>query len=829
MQGRRLGRYRILEPLGEGGMGSVWRADDELLGRAVAVKLLPDNLADSPQARRRFLREARLVSVLDHPGLVTLYEAGEEDGRLFLVFALIEGRTVRELLRGGPMLTADAVRIATEAAEALGHAHARGVVHRDISPGNLMVNREGRTVVIDFGLALGANTSRITSSSATVGTAPYMPPEVISNCPMDHRGDVYSLGAVLYEMVVGRPPFRADQTAALIYSVLHDEVRPPSALRKEVDPRLDDVILRALARDPAARFARIEEFAGDLRATSGIEAIAPTAKRLGHMAEFGRSNVAIARTELAVLPFRHVGPAGEADVVAEHFARGLSDIVSAALARFARLQIVPPGHESATEGVPWRNLARQLGVHLILVGTVRKSDTHLRVSFSLIDGWLGEQVGGDTIEGTASDLFAFEDRLVAGIIRALNLEAVETVRVPALAATAAHEKYLQALGYLQRTDNEASVDGGIRLLEGLIHTEGSGALLQSALGRGYLRKYNLTFEHEWKDRAETSCRMALALDPHSPDVLITLGSVLYHSGRHDEAVAALQQSLDLNPGNADAWIELSYAREARGDLSGAEHAALESIALRPGSWRTHDRLALVRFRKGLFETAAAAWSRALELVPDNAMVITNLGSAYFHLGRLEDAEREYRRALGIAPGANTFSYLGTVLFFTQRSGEAVALFEKAVALRPKDARTWGNLADAQRWTRGLDAKSCLSFERAVVLTREHLAGNPASAEDWSRLGRWLAKLGKVEESVDATRRALDLAPEILAIHSRAATVFELAGNRESAVQSFEHALTSGYGRVELERDPELERLRQDPRVARLLSTGGNTDSGPGGR
>jgi len=217
MIGRTIGRYRIVARLGEGGMGSVWRADDALLSRPVALKFLPETLAASPEARQRFLREARAASQLDHPGIATVYDTGEADGRVYIALQLIEGETLAERLkRTGWLPIAEAVRIARAAAEALAHAHGKGVLHRDVTSGNLMVTAEGRVVVVDFGLALPEGATRLTQSQTVMGTVAYLAPEVAEGKPGDRRSDLYGLGVVLYEMLTGRLPFAGERREAVL-------------------------------------------------------------------------------------------------------------------------------------------------------------------------------------------------------------------------------------------------------------------------------------------------------------------------------------------------------------------------------------------------------------------------------------------------------------------------------------------------------------------------------------------------------------------------------------------------------------------------------------
>ena len=265
MIGQTFGRYRIVESLGEGGMGTVWKAEDDLLGRSVALKLLASRLADSGSARARLLREARAAGALDHPGIGTVYDAGEQDGEIFVAMRLVDGGTVADRIQSlGALGLLDATRIAANAADALGHAHARGILHRDVSARNLMLTKDGQVVVVDFGLALAEGTSRLTQSGTTVGTAYYMAPEIVVGKQPDRRSDIYSLGAVLYEMLTGSPPFEGEHLQTVLYAAVNTPAVAPSAKRGGIPEELDRIVLKTLSKTPEDRYASMEEMRDDL-------------------------------------------------------------------------------------------------------------------------------------------------------------------------------------------------------------------------------------------------------------------------------------------------------------------------------------------------------------------------------------------------------------------------------------------------------------------------------------------------------------------------------------------------------------------------------------
>lgn len=840
MIGRTVGRYRIVAKLGQGGMGSVWKAHDTHLDRVVALKFLPESFAGSAAAKRRFLREARAASVLDHPGVATVFDAGEAEGSSYIAVAFVDGETVSDLASRGPLPVDEAIRITVAAGDALAHAHARRIVHRDVTGRNIMVARDGRVVVLDFGLALPEGASRLTSTGVALGTVAYMAPEVAQGRVADQRSDVYGLGVVLFEMLTGTLPFVRERPEALLYATIHEPPEPPGARRGGVSADLNRIVLKAMAKDPWHRYHAMKEFLADLAKLSGgvkdqprplyaelgaIERRAPAPSRI---ADRPTEPLSTAQC-LAVLPFQSLGAGEGHNAQAEVFAHGLAETVSASLAKRSAIQVVPPS--AAPPGTlldeDLRRVGRNLGADLILRGTVQKSGGQMRVTYSLLQADRCIQAAGDTVDGSVEDLFALEDRLVASVIRSLNLNAAVPRRAspPEQRDRAAYEHYLQALGYLQRFEDAASVDGAIGILERLLESEGASATVQAALGRAYLHKYKLTRERGWEDRAAASCARALDLDPNSPDVLVTLGHLHTSLGRPIDAVHDFQQALKLRHNNPDALLGLSEAYEAAGKLREAEGSCREAIALRPKYWGGYNRLGILYSGQGRYERAAESWTRVVELTPDNVRGWNNLGAAFFEMGRYQEALAAYHRSIEILPSAAAYSSLGTVHFFLGNYNEAAAMFEKGAALRPSDPRMWGNLGDAYRWTPGLEDRAAETFDRAIALEHELLRVNTKDAEGWADLAGWLAKRVRSREARRAIQRALKLNSNDVGHMAMAGRVYHLAGDRGKALEWLEHAVERGYSREELLRDPELAALRSVPEFQRLVKEGSTDVTG----
>ena len=479
MIGRTVGRYRIVAKLGEGGMGSVWKAEDALLGRSVALKFLSRDMANSTGARKRFLREAQAASRLDHPGIGTIYDVGEVDGEVFIALRLIDGETIRDrLARRGSLDLREAVDIALAAADALAHAHARGILHRDISSRNLMLTRDGQVVVVDFGLALHEEATRMTQSGVTMGTVAYMAPEVVQGQHSDRRSDIYALGVVLYEMLTGRVPFRGDRTAAMLYAIVHDEPESPCHLRPETPADLEQSVLKALSKDPQARPQSMEEFltaldnlrgglptssspaAGEVRVVpqrrtptvpSASDSLSPTmtlepAAGVGIHGEKSRRRWLLLGAGTLVSVGLIVGiitwvphlrrqetpaaPTANYQSVAvlplrnmsanpaasEHLTEGLSQALITKLTQMSGLRVTPwmTSRRFHDSEEPVDKLVQEFHVDALLVGSFQQQGDRISGTVSLIDGKTGFQVWAEDFDEPRSDLFGIENRIAMG-------------------------------------------------------------------------------------------------------------------------------------------------------------------------------------------------------------------------------------------------------------------------------------------------------------------------------------------------------------------------------------------------------------------------------
>ncbi|HEV8481732.1 MAG TPA: protein kinase [Candidatus Eisenbacteria bacterium] len=811
MIGELFGRYRVVAPLASGGMSEVWKADDELRGSPVALKLLAAHLLGSVTERKRFLGEARTAMNLSHPGIVDVLEVGERENQPWMAMGYIEGEPLSDAIARSPLTIHEALRIAASAADALAFAHERGVIHRDVKSRNIMLTRDGRVVVIDFGIAIVLGEDPLTTTGKMVGTIACLAPEVITGRRADERSDIYGIGIVLYESLTGVLPYRGEHMDVVRYAIVNEPLVSPHALRAGIPEEVEQVVVQALARTPGDRPQTMKALAARLRElmTSSPEK-EPSAAGLMLTPELGPRPVH--KVLLGLLPFESSSETETPEL--RSFVRGLADVLATDLSAVPGLTVISP-ERLAEDDAPPSVLARRIGANRLLGGQVQEIGGVVRVHWWISDPFTGVRVAGGREEADARKLFELEDKIRAALFRALDLYGTTPTVSRVAGDPAAREKMTQASGYLRRHDDIADVDAAIAILEKL-QASGAPALSYALLARAYSIKHRLTNDRVWDARAAAACDKAKELDPNAPEVLLMVGELRLAAGHPDQARECFELSLAARI-TPEAWIGMARTEEATQQLDRAEVALERAVAAEPQWWGSHDALAHFFSRHGRFEEAIASWRRVLSLTPDNARAHSRIASVQFRMGRIEEAAESCERAIAIRPEARSFANWGTALFYLRRYEESAEAFERAVALEPLDAMSWGHLGSACRLIPGHEARATEALERAILQMRERLSRNPADAENWGRLAGWLSNLYRKEESTEAIERALALAPHHVDILVWAVGVYQRF-DPARAMSHLKHAVELGHSLDRFIGDPALAPLRATPEFQSMLGS-----------
>jgi eukaryotic-like serine/threonine-protein kinase len=697
--GTRLGSYEILSLIGAGGMGEVYRARDDRLGRDVAIKTISPRLDVGQEAVARFEREGRAIAALSHPNILTIHDVGREGDTSYIVTELLEGTTLRHRLSRPDLSWRDAIEIAAAVAAGLAAAHARGIIHRDLKPENVFLTDDGRVKILDFGLALSlpaatavtlddpGSGSRLTMTGAMVGTVGYMSPEQVAGGPLDGRTDIFSLGCVLYEMLAGRRPFQRATAAQTAAAVLGEAPPWPIAALAPLPKGLDRVVMRCLEKDPQARFRTATDLTDALAAVSGAA---------------GAAGFRPAQPSVAVLPFVSLS----ADPDNDYFADGITEDVIAHLAKVRSLKVISRtsvmAFKKRDQGL--REIAAALGAETIVEGSVRRAGNRVRIVAQLIDAAADEHVWAETYDRDLTDIFAIQTDVALKIAAALQAELSPNERArigrTPTADLEAYQLYLQgrqcfmrfspegyrrsialfeqaiakdpkfALAYtaLAHANAHLGFEGVLGWEPGVVYRRAKDAIakalaLDDGLGEAHGIAGLLRFvcDFDWAG-AEKELRLALDLSPGSADTYDHYGWLCSSQGRFEESLRAVRRARELDPlaHRSDVASELMRA----GRYEEALQEAARIVELDSGITRGHSLLGWAHLKLGHVADGLAALERAAALASEVTMFRAQLGQAYAMAGYTDKARAilaELKRLAGeqyVSPYHFAYVYTG---------------------------------------------------------------------------------------------------------------------------------------------------------------------------
>jgi len=773
------GKYRIVEEIGQGGMGVVYKAEDLKLKRCVALKFLPSHLMDSLDLKERFLTEAQAAAALSHPNICVIYEVGESDDHPYIAMEYVEGETLRDRIRKGPLAPHEALTIASQVAAGLGEAHVKGIIHRDIKSANIMITDKGQAKVMDFGLAKLQGGSSLTKSQTTLGTVAYMSPEQARGGDMDHRTDIWSLGVVLYEMIAAKMPFHGDHDQAVIYSILHDEPESLKKSRPDTASELEQIVGQALAKKPADRYQTMEELREDLEAVA--EGLKPLKARPRHAPRrilgwraayiytalwvmaalifgfnvgglrnriFGRAGAPARAVRLAVLPFKNL----TGDSQQESFSDGLTQEINTQLGSLNPQILSVIGNTSVGRykkaNTPIDQIGRELGVDYVLEGGAQREGVRVRITAELIKVRDQTQVWADRFDSEMSGILSLQIDMAQRVAGALAIKLL-----PAQQARLAKVRTVDPEAY------EAYIKGS---------------------------QYWIKMTPGDLDTAQRYFELALQKEPD-----------------YAAAYAGI------------AWVwgcrnQMGYSSPSDEAGPKAKAAALKAVALDNALAESHYALASVMtWHDWDIPKADAEWKRAVELNPNYPDGLAAYSHFLMIMGRPEEAMRQIERALKLDPFNVTIqSFYGVDLVFAHRYDEAIVQGRKTLAMQPDNPIALFGLYHA-------NAAKGMSKETLAIL-KDYLKASYQVPDIGAVMDRGLVEAG----FQGAMRRAADalaaLSKKALVWPTDIAGVYVLAGDNGRALEWLERAYEGRDPNLPYLRLPMYDLLRSEPRFQALF-------------
>jgi serine/threonine-protein kinase len=868
MNDQTVSHYRILEKLGAGGMGVVYKAEDIRLGRLVALKFLPENSALDAHALERFKREARTASALDHPNICTIYEIEEDQGRPFIAMQLLEGQTLADRIGDKAVPLATLLDWALQIADALQAAHAKGIMHRDIKPANIFITTRDQAKVLDFGLAklalpdLPGSTeptmsmnAQLTHTGATIGTVAYMSPEQARGEALDARTDLFSFGVLLYEMATGRQAFSGPTWAVTVHAILGQAPVSLNESMPGLPHRLQEIIDKALVKNRDLRYQTAAEMHRDLLqlkkdyesgkklkstrtaavwsakrrlqlliAVCSLALLAAAmvwAPRILRQARFSAAGTsapaAPEKKSIAVLPLAAIAD----DPKLTAFGKGLLEDVAAKLSQLSAnrdLEIISPRALEDKKVTTLAEAKKEFGVNLGLAVSLKQDGDLVRASYNLIDTSTDKDLAGDSVTAPVSDLFTIEDKLTGGVAGALHLslrsEERQALGAHATLLPEAYQYFVEGLGYLQHSAERESLTSAEIVFKQALKLDPNYGPAQAGLGETYLALYHITQQKRWIEPAQQACAKAIELGNAGAEGHICLGTLENATGQSEKAAEQFQQAVQLDPVNDQAYWHLAEAYQNLNQLDKAEEALQRRIRVRPGYWRGYSALGVFYISQAEYDKAQAMFEKAASLKPNNYRDYSNLGAALLYEGKDEEATRAFEKSIAIRPSHMAYDNLGVAYLRLRKFDQAARSTQEGVKLEDSDYEAWGNLGDAYYYG-GNHEEAVQAYQKAISLAEQKLKIDPQDTDVLSDLATYWAMLGDRAHALNYLDGSL-VNKKDKQLLFQAALVYNQLHETGTALEWLSKALAAGYSKSVVSKTPNLDNLHDNPRYQALM-------------
>ncbi|MFC2083719.1 protein kinase [Bacteroidota bacterium] len=718
MIGQTVSHYLILEKIGSGGMGEVYKAQDLKLDRFVALKFLPPELMRDDETKKRFIQEAKAASVLQHKNICTIHEIDETEipdttgSKMFICMDYYEGESLKNKIEKEPLKLSNIIEISIQIAQGLACAHESNVIHRDIKPANIMIPDKGESKIVDFGLAKLAGQSKLTQEKTTIGTVAYMSPEQTHGEAIDHRTDIWSLGVLIYEMIIGQLPFKGEYESAVTYSILNEVQEPLTALRTGVPMELERIVNKALIKNPDERYQHVDEMLIDLRSLSkeletGKEPLLTTTdlrirqskKRKRTILYGGIAGIVIVilliifllpskseytdKKTIAVLPFENLNKSDEDD----YFSDGIAEDILTQLSKIGDLRVISryaiKQYKNSNKNP--RKIGEELNVSSLLVGSIRRSDNKLRIACQLIDAPTESQIWAETYDREMQDIFAIQSEVAQQIAKSLKVklspEEKSSIDKKPTENLRAYDYYIKAREYYnhyRQKDNE----NAIILFKKALELDPAYVLAYAGLGDSYAQRTGrFGLELIWLDSAVTKSQKALSIDPNCAEAYKALGLVYLFKGWLNKSLQASQRAVELNPNYHPAVGNIGWAYFWLGDYFEALKWAKEGLRLDPTGPISYVEVGSVYL--GLTDDTRAEFycNKAMEFQQNFTFAYRDLVFMYISQDKYDRAIFHGQKAVSTEPdNAGAYKWAGDAQLYSGNYKQAKEYYEKSLSI-----------------------------------------------------------------------------------------------------------------------------------------------------
>jgi non-specific serine/threonine protein kinase len=681
MIGQTVSHYRVTAKLGSGGMGVVYEAEDTKLGRHVALKFLPPDMAHDKASLERFQREARAASALNHPGICTVYEIDQHEGQHFIAMELLEGETLAEKVRRGPLDLGALLELGVQIADALESAHAKGIVHRDLKPANIFVNSRGQAKVLDFGLAKierarpggGAEHSEaptavqpneLTTAGSTMGTVSYMSPEQARGQVTDARTDLFSLGTVLYQAATGTLPFPGETSAVVFEAILNREPAPLAQANPSLPAEINRILGKALEKDRGLRYQTATDLKTDLlRLKRDTDSGGRRAAELHDSRPSGAAK--LPDRSVAVLYFENLSGVKED----EYLRDGVTEDIITELSKIKGLKILsrPTVLPFRDKPVTAAQVGQQLKASFVLAGSIRRAGNRLRITAQLVDAQTDSLAWSERYDREMADVFEVQDEIARKIAQALRItlspQEQEALAARPTDSLQAYDLYLRGKSYARRMTRQDS-EFALQMFENAVALDPSFAMAYAAIANASAQ-YHQHFERTpaWIERAKTASQRASMLGKAGPEILVAEAWILYAEAKYDEAIQRVRRAIERKPDVEGGYYLLGRALFAAGKYQEVADMAEAAVAAAGEDYNIyvpiHNALGALGKKEALRNVVLQriqVLETHLKKVPEDARGRTLLATDYAHVDRVDDAVREAHLAMALRPDEATVMY-----------------------------------------------------------------------------------------------------------------------------------------------------------------------------